>query len=219
MTTASEQWPRELPMFPLGSVALPGCGLPLHVFEPRYRALVMTCLTSDRMFGSVLIERGSEVGGGDQRVEVGTLLRIVDSQESPDGNWSVLAVGIERIRVVEWLTDDPFPRCIADRLPDGDITSETELLVERSVGLLTDLIRRFFSDRGQPPEFPQLDDDPSLASFQLLSLSPLGPLDQLKALSLPDPSARLRFLIESLESEITLFDALSGADEPDQQDD
>lgn len=173
----------------------------------------MTCLTSDRMFGSVLIERGSEVGGGDQRSEVGTLLRIVDTQESPEGNWSVLAAGVERIQVVEWLADDPFPRCVADRLPDGATTADTEFLADQSLGLLNELVRRYFTDRGQPPEFPQLDDDPSLASFQLLSLSPLGPLDQLKALTLPDPSSRLRYLIECLESEITVFDALSGADE------
>ena len=62
MTDSGNVDARILPMFPLGSVALPGVGLPLQVFEPRYRALVMTSLSSDRLFGSVLIERGSEVG-------------------------------------------------------------------------------------------------------------------------------------------------------------
>jgi Lon protease-like protein len=160
----------------------------------------MTCLTSDRLFGSVLIERGSEVGGGDQRVQVGTLLQIIDTQESPDGRWSVLAAGVERLQVVEWLADDPFPRCIADRLPDGPQTPETDRLRDLAVDLI------------DQPELPHLDEDPSLASFQLLSLSPLGPLDQLKALQMPDPSSRLRFLVELLESEILVFDALSGGD-------
>ncbi|HBU01458.1 MAG TPA: ATP-dependent protease, partial [Acidimicrobiaceae bacterium] len=110
MTSNVAGWKRELPMFPLGSVALPGVALPLQVFEPRYRALVMTCLTDDRLFGSVLIDRGSEVGGGDQRGDVGTLIRIIQSEELPDGRWAVVGVGIERLRVVEWLPDDPFPR-------------------------------------------------------------------------------------------------------------
>src|SRR4051812_26706984 len=58
---------KPLPMFPLGTVLFPHAVLPLHVFEPRYRALVETCLHSDGRFGVVLIERGYEVGGGDAR--------------------------------------------------------------------------------------------------------------------------------------------------------
>ncbi|HUF97989.1 MAG TPA: LON peptidase substrate-binding domain-containing protein, partial [Ilumatobacter sp.] len=59
----------DLPMFPLGSVVLPGGQLPLHIFEPRYRQLVQDLLASDEgslEFGTVMIERGREVGGGDQ---------------------------------------------------------------------------------------------------------------------------------------------------------
>ncbi len=64
-------------MFPLGTVLLPGQTLPLHVFEPRYRELVRVCLDGDGTFGVVLIERGSEVGGGDVRApNVGTVARI-----------------------------------------------------------------------------------------------------------------------------------------------
>ena len=88
-----------MPMFPLGSVLVPSAGLPLHVFEPRYRALVQDCLAGDREFGVVLIERGSEVGGDDVRIDVGTVARIVEAAELPDGRWAVVAVGVRRIRV------------------------------------------------------------------------------------------------------------------------
>ena len=64
-------------MFPLGNVLFPHAQLPLHVFEPRYRALAETCLAGDGEFGVVLIERGSEVGGGDTRFSIGTVARIV----------------------------------------------------------------------------------------------------------------------------------------------
>ena len=60
-----------LPMFPLGTVLLPGAPLPLQVFEPRYRGLTHDCLAGVPEFGVVLIERGSEVGGGDVRTNVG----------------------------------------------------------------------------------------------------------------------------------------------------
>ena len=60
--------PRELAIFPLGSVLFPGMPLPLRVFEPRYVAMIASVLgNAEREFGVVLIERGSEVGGGDVR--------------------------------------------------------------------------------------------------------------------------------------------------------
>ena len=66
-------------MFPLGTVLLPGAYLSLHVFEPRYRALVQACLDGTPEFGVALIERGSEVGGGDARFDVGCVARIVEA--------------------------------------------------------------------------------------------------------------------------------------------
>ena len=64
-------------MFPLQSALLPGEDLPLRVFEPRYSTLVADCLaTDDPAFGVVLIARGREIGGGDERHDVGALARI-----------------------------------------------------------------------------------------------------------------------------------------------
>ena len=62
----------RLPMFPLSAVLFPHASMPLHVFEPRYRQMLRDCLAGDGRFGIVLIERGSEVGGGDQRSLLGT---------------------------------------------------------------------------------------------------------------------------------------------------
>src|SRR5687768_12766401 len=107
-------------MFPLGTVLLPTAVIPLHVFEPRYRALVHDCLAADREFGIVLIARGSEVGGGDDRTDVGVVARIVEAVELPDGRWAIGAVGVDRIRVRTWLADDPYPRADVEAWPDID---------------------------------------------------------------------------------------------------
>ena len=98
-------------MFPLGTVLFPHGLLPLHVFEPRYRALVETCLADENEpeFGVVLIERGSEVGGGDTRFDVGTVARIVEASRFDDGRYVLVARGITRCAVREWLPDDPVP--------------------------------------------------------------------------------------------------------------
>src|SRR5262245_54871808 len=97
-------------MFPLGTVLLPHALLPLRVFEPRYRLMTDRVLRGDGEFGVVLIERGSEVGGGDTRFDVGTLARVVRAQRLPDGGYFLTTVGTRRIRVTQWLPDDPYPQ-------------------------------------------------------------------------------------------------------------
>lgn len=111
---------RRLAMFPLGSVLFPGLGLPLRVFEPRYREMIADCLDGDRSFGVVLIERGSEVGGGEVRLRVATVARILDVSLQDDGTLGVFSVGTERVEVLEWLPDDPYPVAIVAPLLDRD---------------------------------------------------------------------------------------------------
>src|ERR1700712_2036566 len=110
--------PKAMPMFPLGTVLFPHAALPLHLFEDRYRAMAETCLRGAGLFGVVLIERGFEVGGGDQRFAVGTVARIVEAAQTPDGRYLLATVGTERLRVKKWLDDEPFPRAHGD-LPGG----------------------------------------------------------------------------------------------------
>src|SRR5438445_9063509 len=120
-----------LPMFPLQTVLFPGVAMPLHVFEPRYRALTRHCLDGDGRFGVVLIERGSEVGGGDVRVSVGTRALIVESAELPDGRWVLMVVGVERVEVSRWLPDDPYPQAEVSVL--ADLSAGPEAADQRGV--------------------------------------------------------------------------------------
>lgn len=212
MSSSNSAWQRELPMFPLGSVVLPGVGVPLQVFEPRYRALVMTCLTEDRLFGSVLIERGSEVGGGDQRGSVGTLIRIAQAEEAPDGRWAVMGIGIERLRVLEWRTDDPYPLCYAEAWPDGAGSAQTPELIAKVLDQTMALMVRLGVDRANDDSKPELDENPSIASFQLAALSPLGPLDRLAALKAQNPDTRLNLVSDSLSEQFALLDAIDALD-------
>ena len=125
----------ELPMFPLGTVLFPSVFLPLHIFEPRYRRLARQCVDGDQEFGVVLIERGSEVGGGDVRTSVGTVARILEAVELDDGRWVLGTVGTRRIRVREWLSDDPYPRADVedwhDRVPSADAVEHYEVVRAR----------------------------------------------------------------------------------------
>ena len=99
-----------IPMFPLSLVLFPGQILPLHIFESRYRTMVEEIIDAGRKFGVVLIERGSEVGGGETRKNVGTLAEIIDSEKSSDGRWLLITKGTKRIQISKWLEDSPYPR-------------------------------------------------------------------------------------------------------------
>lgn len=111
--------PVELAMFPLESAPLPDEDLPLHIFEPRYAALVRDCMdTADPRFGVVLISRGREVGGGDTRCDVGTLARITECADAGSGRYMLRCRVGERIRVCDWLPDDPYPRAKVRFWPD-----------------------------------------------------------------------------------------------------
>ena len=189
-----------MPMFPLGSVVFPATFLPLHVFEERYRRLTRDCLDGDREFGVVLIERGHEVGGGDVRTDVGTVVSIVEAEEAPDGRWALGCVGVRRLRVDHWLPDDPYPRAEVDDLVEGPwddgatrAFEDADRAVRRSFALRAEL------DEPAPPIDVELSPDPQAAAWQLASLAPLGPLDRQLLLAVDDPTDRLHLLTTMTE--------------------
>lgn len=197
-------------MFPLGTVLVPSGVLPLHVFEPRYRTLVQDCLDGDREFGVVLIERGSEVGGGDIRTSVGTVARIVEVAEAPDGRYALGTIGTRRIRVREWRPDDPYPQADVEGWPDpepgpehADLLDGAIALLRRALGLATE------AGVSAPPATVELSSDPILAGHQATAVAPIGPLDRHRLLSAETPEARmeqlsalLRDAIEDLEARL-----------------
>jgi Lon protease-like protein len=189
-------------MFPLGTVLLPGGVLPLHVFEPRYRQLVVDCLaddTGDPEFGVTLIERGSEVGGGDQRTSVGVIARLAHVEALPGGRYAVVAVGTRRFRVNAWLPDDPYPLADVDEWRDVDPDApELPARVAAATARLRevlDLAARF----GEVPSDLPISDDPLLASYHLSGLAPLGPADRYRLLCAGSPAERLDLLAEVLD--------------------
>jgi uncharacterized protein len=193
-----------MPMFPLGTVLFPELPLLLHVFEPRYRALVRDCLESDHEFGVVLITRGSEVGGGDQRASVGTVARIEGARSLPDGRWVLATRGRQRISVLRWLPEDPYPCAMVrtDAEPPApepgskprkawsSDMQRAESAVRRCRALLSELGR----SSALPPDLA-LDEDPVSAAWQLCGLSPVTAFDAQRLLEGEDIAQRMRLLM------------------------
>lgn len=110
----------EMPLFPLRTVLFPGMPLPLRIFEERYRVMVRELLETGSEFGVLLIREGNEVGGGARPYEVGTLARIEESVETPDGRYMLDTRGTRRFRLRRMLAPRPYPFGDIDVLDDLD---------------------------------------------------------------------------------------------------
>ena len=210
---------RELAMFPLGSVLFPGMPLPLRVFEPRYVAMLSSVLgETEREFGVVLIERGSEVGGGDVRFGVGTVARIA-SVEITEGSIVLLATGAARFEVVAWLADDPFPRAQVRELDALELDPPTVTALAAAEALVRATITRA-SEFVEPP-WPAdiaLSEEPAERIWQVAAIAPLGSLDQFALLSSRTATELLARLVEETQAADARFTARWADDRPDDGD-
>lgn len=188
------------PMFPLGSVLFPHTPLPLRVFEPRYLTMIGHLLDEDDpLFGVVLIERGHETGGRDQRAAVGTLARLVSVAAGAD-DLQIVAVGTERVTVDAWLEDEPYPRAELTTLPALDwndaltpLRDEAEAIVRRVLARVPDA--RWDADT-------DLSEEPLAAAWQIAAIAPLGEYDQYTLLRSTTIGGLLRQVIDlTLEAE------------------
>jgi Lon protease-like protein len=172
-----------MPMFPLGSVLFPKMPLPLRIFEPRYLAMLGAILAEEPSeFGVVLIERGHEVGGGDQRMGIGTVAQIVELDTSAEAVL-IVALGDRRVEVTDWLPDHPYPQAEVRPLPELEWTDDLAPLFERTEGVVRRALARATEwGEGRWPADVELADDPVSAAWQLAAVAPLGPLDQVALL-------------------------------------
>jgi Lon protease-like protein len=204
-------------MFPLGSVLLPGGVLPLHVFEARYRDMIRDCLRDDGdpEFGQVLISHGWETGGGDDRMRVGTVARMLQVDALDEDRYALVAVGTRRITINAWLPDDPYPVADVDDWPDEDpdadglalnvaasharVRAARALALEVATRIDDPMSELAGGDEPVDTGDDEISDDPLLATYHLATLAPIGPADRFRLLAAPGPAARLDLLDEILD--------------------
>lgn len=206
-----------LPMFPLGTVLLPHMPLSLRIFEERYLKLLGDLLGEENPeFGVVLISRGPEVGGGEQRFDYGTVAAVSEIGTT-DEFYGLQSVGAQRFRVIGWLPDDPYPLADIEFLPEliwrKDLSGLKEHVEDKVRKLLA--FASEFGDLQYDPD-TDLSDDPIEACWQLAGILPIGQLDQIDLLKSVSPEELLNRTLEiTIRSEQTLRALMTEMSEDD----
>ena len=109
----------RISIFPLaGALLYPGLQLPLHIFEPRYRAMISDALARDRRIGMIQPQRSIE---GSPLFSVGCLGRIDNVEAMDDGRYNIVLEGEARFRVLRELdVTTPFRQIEAELLEEDD---------------------------------------------------------------------------------------------------
>ena len=148
---------RRISIFPLtGAILFPGMQLPLHIFEPRYRALVGDSLARDRMIGMV---QPKGQGGNAPLFEVGCLGRIGDVEAMEDGRYNVILEGLQRFAILRELDVTTDFRQVEAELWEEDEAGDALSIAERAS--LEIESRRFADTQGYAVDWRavgQLDD-------------------------------------------------------------
>ena len=197
-----------LAMFPLNSVLFPYMPLRLRVFEERYLMMLADLLQrEDARFGVVLIERGREVGGGEQRFSVGTIAEITQLG-AQEGFVGLVAQGGRRFEVTEWLEDAPHPRAEIHEMAELEwdnglwqLRENTEQLVRRTLAVASE-----FAENVWPSDI-ELSTNPVAAAWQLAAISPLNAFDQLALLGSTSFGELLARVSELTREAALAFDA------------
>jgi ATP-dependent Lon protease len=184
--------------------------MPLHIFEPRYRALVRQCLAENSAFGVVLIREGREVGPGALAVaEVGTFAEIRQASRYEDGRFDIVANGTGRFRLGRVIVGrDPFLVGVVEPIEDelGDEGAARALSVAATHRFIRYLELLQPAEGESGPE-PPLRAEPDAVHFTATSSAKPEPLRGDPAetveissaeLTIPDEPTALSYLLTAI---------------------
>jgi uncharacterized protein len=193
--------PETIPLFPLpGALLLPRARLPLHIFEPRYLAMLEDALkTPARLIGMI---QPREAPGGEKRLcAIGCAGRVTAFSETEDGRYMITLSGISRFRLREEVQGfAPYRRAEVDWAPFARDTGpvEDDPCLDRPA--LLERLSRYFTHQRLGTDWDSLKDaEPELLINALSMLLPFSPEDKQALLEAPSLVTRRETLVTLLE--------------------
>jgi Lon protease-like protein len=179
----------SIALFPLNIVLFPEGPLPLRIFETRYVDMVRRCMREGQGFGVALIREGREAGMGEtETYEVGTLAKITDFHQLPDGLLGLSCVGQQRFRI-------DARRRQADGLYLAEvqwIDAEPATPVPERHARLSELLHAVLPQLGEVYTGIQMRlDDAAWVGHRLAEILPIPLGDKQSYLEMDDPIERL----------------------------
>jgi Lon protease-like protein len=203
-TLPFENLPPTLPIFPLSNaMVMPGCQLPLNIFEPRYLNMVFDALGADRMIGMV---QPAPAAKGSKNVPVyptGSAGRIASFSETPDGRLLIILTGVCRFDIREEIpTTRGYRRVLVDWsrfAADYEFAADIPCDRPRLIGL----IKEYFRRKGLDTNWENLEQMPAtlLVNF-LTSQLPFSTSERQVLVEEVKPEERLAKLVGFLEFEV-----------------
>jgi Lon protease-like protein len=188
----------RIPVFPLaGALLFPRAQLPLHIFEPRYRAMVKDALASDRLIGIV-----QPRGGGEPPAlfEIGCLGRIAGAEELEDGCFNIVLEGLGRFRIAREARVDTLYRQVDAERTGFDDMAEPEPLGLAQRAELEREARRYADALGYSVDWDavtRLDDE--LLVNAIAQVAPLDVGSKQALLEAPDIALRCDLLVQFMQ--------------------
>jgi len=201
MITASDL-PETIPVFPLpGALMLPRARLPLHIFEPRYLAMVEDCMKSKtRLIGMI---QTRDTPSGERRLQsIGCAGRLTGFSETEDGRYMITLAGISRFRVKEEVQGfTPYRRCTVDWGPFAlDLRREEETDPGFDRKSFLDLLGRYLSAMNLSTDWDSLKEaETELLINSLSMLCPFSSEDKQALLEAPSLSTRRETIVTLIE--------------------
>jgi Lon protease-like protein len=153
----------SLPIFPLPLVMLPNELLPLHIFEERYRKMLLDIELERDVFGITLYEPEANFEERPQSGSIGTVAQVRESDMLPDGRSNILTIGLIRYRLIEYVDEgDSYLKAkvefFEDEKEDGldELADEVFVVFER----MAKAAFKLGGSRGQFPEIQRAEPEP-----------------------------------------------------------